>query len=267
MFKDVPLAMVNAAARPFSNMIQEKSGLKGNVEVVSDYKMLAEKLGAGTIDIGVFHGFEYAWIKDTPGLVPLVATVPNCGKVQACLVVNVESTAKEPKDLKGACVLVPKSSKAHCHMYLERIRASIPAGDCCPAQTNNLTPEEALGEVAAGNADAALVDISALIALKSSLPGCYKQLRVLAESEQLPSAVVVYRKGALPPDVIEKIRIGLIDCVKTPMGKTFALFWQLKGFEDVTDAYHAQVAKSLKAYPSPSAAPPAAPPATTATPK
>src|SRR5262249_37875058 len=151
----------------------------------------------GKIDIGVFHGFEYAWLKDTPNLLPMVATVPNCGKVQACLVVHKDSKAKAPADLRGACVLMPKGSKAYCYMYLDHLREKLPAGDCCPAKKSNLTPEEALGEVAVGTSEAVLVDYAALLALKNNCPGCFKELKILAESELLPSAVVVYRKGCM----------------------------------------------------------------------
>ncbi len=251
MFKDVPAAMVNAAARPFQTMIQDKAGVKGTVEVVSDYKSLAEGLRTGTIDIGVFHGFEYAWVKDIPNLVPLVTTVPNCGKVQACLVVHKNSKAKSPTDLKGACVILPKGSKAHCYMYLDHLRDKVPAGDCCPAIAAGMTPEEALAEVATESADAALVDVSALIALKNNLPGCYKQLRVLAESNLLPTAVVVYRKESITAATAARIRTGLIDCVNTHIGKMFALFWQLKGFADVDVAYTTLLESSLKTYPAP----------------
>ncbi|WP_439624974.1 phosphate/phosphite/phosphonate ABC transporter substrate-binding protein [Gemmata sp.] len=260
MFKDVPSAMVNAAARPLQSMIVDKSGMKGSVEVVEDYKALAEKLSTGKLDIGVFHGFEYAWVKDTPGLIPLVATVPTCGKVQACLVVSVDSTFTDVKDLKGACVVLPTSSKAHCHMYLERLRERLPAGDCCPAKNRGLTPEAALGEVANGEADAALVDVSSLIALERALPGCYKKLRVLAQSEQLPPAVVVYRKDSFDAATVTRIRNGLLDCSNTGPGRLFSMFWQLKGFEDVTASYHTLVATAAKAYPAPGGpVPPAAP--------
>jgi ABC-type phosphate/phosphonate transport system substrate-binding protein len=251
MFKDVPKAMVNAAARPFQNMIQEKAGVKGSVEVVPDYKILAQKISAGKLDIGIFHGFEYAWIKDTPGLIPLVATVPNCGKVQACLVVHKDSKVMEPKELKGACIVVPASSKAHCYMYLEHLREKLPAGDCCPAKPAGLTPQEALVEVANDRADAALVDISSLIVLEKEAPASFGLLRVLTKSEVLPSAVVVYRKGALDDKMVARVRTGLIDCVNTGPGRLFAMFWQLKGFEDVSPAYHAHVARSLVAYPAP----------------
>lgn len=251
MFKDTPPALVTAGARPFQNLIRDKAGVNGVVEVLPDYKSLAEKMKDGKIDIGVFHGFEYAWVKDVPGLVPLVATVPNCGKVQACLVVNADSKAAGPKDLKGACVVLPQGTKAHCHMFLDHLRAQLPAGDCCPVKPAAQTPQDALAEVANGGAEAALVDVSALIALKNNFPACHRRLKVLVESEPLPPAVVVYRAGALTPQAAERLRKGLVESVNTPVGKTFALFWQLKGFEDVSGGYNGLVERSLKAYPPP----------------
>ncbi len=251
MFKDVPQALVNAAARPFQKMIQDKSGLSGQIEVLADYKELADSIKTGKIDIGVFHGFEYAWVKDTPGLVPLVVTQPNCGKVQACLVVTRTSKAKEAKDLKGACVAVPLGSKAHCQMFLARLREKLPEGVCSPRKPSGLTPEEALNAVLAETCEAALVDISALLAYQKQYPGLGKQLRILEQSAELPSAVVVYRKGALDDVTVNRVRKGLLDCVNTPLGKTFAMFWQLKGFDDVTPAYNALLKRCLEAYPAP----------------
>ncbi|MBA4065933.1 MAG: hypothetical protein C0501_19885 [Isosphaera sp.] len=252
MFKDMPTALVMAGARPFQSLIRDKAGVNGVVEVLPDYQALAAAMKAGKVDIAVFHGFEYAWVKDAPGLVPLVATVPNCGKVQACLVVNAASKATEPKDLKGACVALPQGSKAHCHMFLDHLRAGLPDGCCAAAKpVAGSTPQDALAEVANGGAEATVVDISALIALRNQLPACHKRLRVLAESEPLPPAVVVYRNGALTPQQAEKLRKGLVDSVNTPVGRTFAMFWQLKGFEDVTAGYNGLVERSVKAYPPP----------------
>jgi ABC-type phosphate/phosphonate transport system substrate-binding protein len=258
MFKDVPQALINAAAGPFQRMIQEHTGRKGVIELVPDYKELAARMKDGKIDIAVFHGFEYAWVKDMPELVPLVVTTPNCGKVQACLVVNKEANISHPKDLKGACVTIPKGTKAHCPAFLERLREEkkVPPGDCCPAKPCRLSIQEALFELGGGNLDAVLVDVSSLLALQGEYPGCFKALKVLAESPTLPSAVVVYRKGALDAQTIEKVRAGLINCVNTPAGSAFALFWQLKGFEDVSPRYNGLVETSLKALPAPASEPP-----------
>lgn len=251
MFKDVPQALINAAAKPFEAMIQAKTGMKGTMQMVPDYRELAEGIKTGKIDLAVFHGFEYAWVKETPGLVPLVVAVPNCGSVQACLVVNKKSEAKTPACLKGACVLVPKGTKAHCAMYLEHLRGTLPAAECCQTKREDIGVEEALFALGGGKADAALVDVSALKSLENNYPGCFRQLRVLSESKPLPAAVVVYRDGAIDAKTVKKLRDGLLDCVKSSEGYAFTVFWQLKGFAEVSPAYNAQVKHCLECYPAP----------------
>jgi ABC-type phosphate/phosphonate transport system substrate-binding protein len=253
MFKDVPPQMVKVGGLPFQNMLEKQAALNGLIEVAPDYKELARRLGKGDIDFAVFHGFEYAWVKNTPGMAPLVATVPQCGKVQACLVINTNSKARSPKDLKGECVAVHKGCKAHCEMFLERLRADIPAGDCCPCNCGGLTAEEVLFAVANEKQEAAIVDVSSILTFKENWPAAAKKIKVLVESKELPSAVIVYRKGAraLDEKTIERVRKGLLDCVRTPSGQTFAIFWQLKGFKDADAAYNKLVEDALKAYPPP----------------
>lgn len=251
MFRDVPDSLVNAAAKPFQTMIEDKAGVKGSVELVESYNVLVDKIKAGKLDICVLHGYEYAWVKDTPGLVPMCVTRPNAGKIRVCLVVGKNSKATKPEDLKGACVLIPKGTKGYCYMFLDQIRANCPAGCCLTATEGELNPQDALVKVATGKAEAALVDLAALLSLEKELPACSKALQVLAESAELPSAVVVYRKEGLDAATVARVRKGLLDCVNTPIGKTFALFWQLKGFEEVGPAYNKLVDEMLKAYPAP----------------
>ena len=252
MFKDVSQTLINAAAKPFQAMIQKKTGLHASLTMHPDYKDLANAIKDGKVDVAVFHGYEYAWVKDTPGLAPLVAAVPNCGKVQACLVVNKESEAKTPACLKGQCVLVPKGTKAHCTMFLGHVRGPLPDDCCCPTLRQDLSIEDALGAIAKpGGADAALVDISSLKSLEQNFPGCFRALKVLDQSVELPPALVVYREGALDAKTVKELKDGLMNCSKTPEGYAFTVFWQLKGFAEVSTEYNALVKKCLAAYPVP----------------
>lgn len=252
MFKDTPEAVVQAVALPFANLFKKQSGLDGDVKVAENYTDLADQMRNKTVDIGVFHGFEYAWVKQHPELVPLVVTVPNNPKIQAVLVVNVSSKATKPADLNGACVVVPLATKAHCYMYLDRVQESLPAGCCCQAKDGKeFTAEEALDAVANGKCQATLVDGAVLAAYQANKPGPGAELRRLSESEQLPSAVVVYRKDSISPTAISQIRNALVDANKTSQGRAFMLLWKLKGFEDVQPAYVADLDRVLKAYPPP----------------
>jgi ABC-type phosphate/phosphonate transport system substrate-binding protein len=256
LFKDVHPTLVDIAARPFKEMIQKTLGMDGSLIKAKDYQVLANQLKARQVDIALFHGFEYAWIKEQDigkDLIPLVVTLPNCGKVQACLVVNVASTATLPKDVKG--VAIHKGSKAHCQMFLDRLREGLPADRCCPLEVKGTlpTPEEVLENVASGcgNCEAALVDISSLLAYKRDKPGLGSCLKVLTQSELLPAAVIVCRKDAFKQSQMDAITKGLLECTKTPAGRMFVMFWNLKGFGLWSDEYRELVDKTLKAYPPP----------------
>jgi hypothetical protein len=189
--------------------------------------------------------------------VPLVVAVPNCGKVQACLVVNKNSKARTPGCLKGACVLVPKGTKAHCGMFLDHLRDPLPEGDCCPLPRKDLSIEEALFAISGERADAALVDVSSLKALELNFPGAFRAVKVLKESIELPAAVIVYREGALEDKIVKNLKDGLMNAANTPQGYAFTVFWQLKGFAEVSPEYLALIDRCLKAYPQPAAMNPA----------
>jgi ABC-type phosphate/phosphonate transport system substrate-binding protein len=250
MFSGLPAGVVQAASRPFQSMFEKQTGLKGEVVVAKDYADLADQLRGGKIDVGVFHGFEFAWVKHHPELIPLLVTVP-AGKLQACLVVNVESTAKGPTDLKGECVAIPPSTKAHCRLYLERLKVALPEGRCGLAKVDGNSVEDALDAVCKGTCPAALVEASALASYRRDKPGVGAQLKVLSESEPFPSAVVVYRKDVFDTTTAARVRGGLIKGVETPPGQLLTSLWRLKGFAELGPGYQADLEKVLKAYPAP----------------
>lgn len=250
MFAGLPAAVVAPASKPFQTMFEKQTGLKGEVAVGKDYQDLCDQLRSGKLDVAVFHGFEYAWVKQHPELVPLLTTLPNT-KLQACLVVNAESKLKSPEELKGACVAIPSATKAHCHLYFDRLKCKLPEGCCGTAKLDGKSVEDALDAVASGTCPAALVDAGALLGFQRNKPGVGAQLKVLDESPAFPSAVIVYRKDAFDAKTAQKVRDGLIKGTSTPQGQLLTSLWKLKGFAEVTPSYEAEVEKSLKAYPAP----------------
>ena len=250
MFSGLPQAVVQRAARPFQSMLEKQAGLKGEVVVGKDHAELAEKLRCGKLDLAVFHGFEFAWVKQHPELVPLVVTVP-AHKLQACLVVNVNSKANGPHSLKGETVAVPSGTKAHCHLYYERLRTALPAGCCDLAKLKSRSIEDALDAVSDEACPAVLVDAGTLAAYQKLKPGAGAQLKVLAQSDPFPPAVLVYRKGALTATAAKKVADGLVKCVTTDEGQLLTSLWRLKGFEEASAGYQADLDKCLKAYPAP----------------
>lgn len=252
MFRGVPPVIIQTVAEPFRDIFKEHTGLSGGIDLVDDCETLAARMNAKELEFGVFHGFEYAWIKDRyPDLRPLVIAAPHGGTVQACLVVNSNSKAVGPADLKGGCVAVPAGIKAHCLLFHDRLRAGVSSGDCAATEDADLTPEEVLDAVANKKCAAAIVDGSSLTAYRKNKPGVAMRLKVLVRSEPFPPGVVVYRKGAVNPTMLSKVRDGLVTANKSPQGRAFMLLWKLNGFEEPGPEYTAMLERSLKAYPPP----------------
>ncbi len=267
MFRDVQPAMVQAMSRPLRDMIQKQTGLTGDVEIIADAFTLCDKLKAKRFQLGVFHGFEYAWIKkQNPDLVPLAVTVPPGRKLQACVIVRKDSEAKSLADLGDEPIIVPKGTKAHCLLYLDRERAKLGKA-AAKVKTKALpTTEEALESIVSGDNVAALVDIGALTGYQSLQPGAFKQLRILCQSESFPQTVIVSNKGSLDDATAKKIRSLLTTAHTTPAGKPLLMLWNLKGFEEVPTDYAAQLDAVLKAYPAPARPTPVVAPAVGMTP-
>lgn len=256
MFRDVQPAMVQALATPLRDLIKLKTGLVGNVEILPDAYILADQIKAGRHQLGVFHGFEFAWIRaKNPDLVPLVITIPPGRKLQAVVVVHKDSKASTLADLKNEPVVVHRGIKAHCPLFLERSRIGLPATTAAPKTRPLVTAEEALDAVVQGDSPAALVDAAALIGYQTLQPGASKQLRVLCQSEMFPQTVIAYRKGSLDDETIARVRKLLVEAHQTAAGKPLMMLWSLKGFEDVPPEYSAHLDRIAKAFPPTPTAP------------
>ena len=252
MFRDVQPAMVQAMSKPFRNLFERQTGLGGDVEIVAGAELLASKLKEQSLQLGVFHGFEFAQARTKhPDLTPIVVTMPPGRILQAVVVVH--------KDHKGDCLTalgteqltLPRGLKAHGWAYIDKARTGMPADAAKPVHKPNVTVEEALNAVADGTLPAALVDAGGYAGYQELQPGLAKQLRVLCKSESFPPSVVAYRKGTLADDVVARVRSGLVGAHLTAQGKPLMMLWNLKGFEDVPADYAEQLANILKAYPAP----------------
>jgi ABC-type phosphate/phosphonate transport system substrate-binding protein len=250
MFNGLPPAVVGPAAKPFQGMFEKQTGLKADIIIAKNFDDMTGKLRSGDLDVAVLHGYEYAWVQKDASLVPLLVTVPS-SKLEACVVVNVNSKADGPKELKGECVAIPPATKAHCRVYHDRLREKLPAGCCGCAKVGNVSVEEALDACAAGKCEAVLADASALVSYQRNKPGVGSQLKVLDKSEQFPSAVVVYRKDAFGEETAKRIRDGLMKGVSTAQGQLLTGLWRLKGFAEISPAYRAELDRCLKAFPAP----------------
>jgi len=251
MFRDVQPAMVQAMSVPFRAMFERQTGYTGDVEIVPDAETLSNKMKDRKLQLGVFHGFEYAQVRTRhPELQPLVVTVPHGRACQALVIVSQASKAEKLADLAGELVVIPRGTKAHCLTYLDKARRGLPATVAKPVAKPNLTVEEVLNSVAEGTSAAGLVDVGAYNGYLALQPGAGQYLKVLCRSEVFPVSVIAFRKGTFDDETIGQIRRGLLGANQTAQGKPLMMLWNLKGFEDVPADYEAQLGNILKAYPA-----------------
>lgn len=250
MFRDVPPALLTVLSKPFRELMLRQTGYAGDVEVLPDAYVLADAMKQKQCDLGVFYGFEYAWVKrQHPDLIPLVVTVPPGRKTQACVVVHKDHPAKTLADIDTECVVFPRGTKSHCLAFLDKLRAGMPATIAVPKPLVTKTAEDLLNTVVTCECCAALVDSASLAGYEVLHPGAFKHLRVLAQSEEFPATVIAYRKGTLSTDTAAKVKDGLLAAHRSPAGRPLMMLWNLKGFDAVPTDYEAQLEEILKAYP------------------
>src|SRR5580692_3849933 len=63
LFRDTPDSLVKVLARPMLALMENQTGLVGELQPSSDAKALAEQLKSEKTQLGVFHGFELAWMQ------------------------------------------------------------------------------------------------------------------------------------------------------------------------------------------------------------
>ncbi len=254
MFRDVKPAVVQALSKPFRELMLKQTGYTGDVEICADALALTGKMKDKSVQIGVFHGFEFAWAQTKcADLVPLIVTRPPGGKVQAVVVVAKDAAYKTLADLKDESVTLPRGAKAHSVAYLDKLRAGFDKGTATPQTKLAMTAEDVLTGVVTGEVAAALVDVCALEGYQNLQPGAHKHFKILHRSEEFPAAVVAYRKGTITEAEAGRIRTGLANSQKTPSGKLLMTLWNLNGFEEPPAAYQGQLDAILKAYPCPAA--------------
>ncbi|HEY1380632.1 MAG TPA: PhnD/SsuA/transferrin family substrate-binding protein, partial [Gemmataceae bacterium] len=216
---------------------------------------LREKLDAGKLQFGVFHGFEFAWMKQkTPALEPLMIAAPQHRPLRALVVVSLDSPVNSLADLKGQVVAVPQGTREYTRLFLNRqCEALGKSPDAFFAQVANpATPDDALHQVLDGKAvQAAIVDGGAYHGYAQRYSGRSKRLRVVVASDNFPEGVVAYRPGMIDEDTLRRFRQGMSTAHTTVMGRQLLSLMAMAGFQAVPPTYAQQLADVLKAYPPP----------------
>jgi ABC-type phosphate/phosphonate transport system substrate-binding protein len=260
LFRDVPAALVQLSMKPFSDVMLEQTGLVGKSKPGGDVFDLGQQIQDGKLHLGVFHGVEFAWAQERyPDLRPLMIAVNRERHLHANLVVRWDNEAKEFADLKGKILAMPRRSREHCHLFLKRHckELGVDPKECFDKIVTHGGVEDALDDIIRGKVHGAIVDSVLLDWYGRIKPGCHSGLKVIKRSEVFPAAVIVYRKGAIDEDTLQRFRKGMLEAHQNPKSNELIRMWSLTGFERVPDDYQETLTNIRKSYPGPELSKPA----------
>jgi ABC-type phosphate/phosphonate transport system substrate-binding protein len=252
--RGLPPSLVRLVMQPFKALMEQKTGMSGDIVAGGDALVLAKKIADDQIQLGVFHGHEFAWAKAKyPKLTPVAICVNKYRTVKVHLVVRKDSGAKAHDCLKDKAVALPRSNRDHCRLYFE---TRCVGKGCKPDKfykelVKTTDGEEALDQVFTGKVDAALVDTVTLEGYKADKPGRGKRLRSLQQSESFPAGVIAYYSGRIPEAEIRAFRASLVSARETSKGRIMLEMLKLTAFEAAPADYDAALKAIAKAYPAP----------------
>jgi ABC-type phosphate/phosphonate transport system substrate-binding protein len=252
LFRDTPEPVVLVMMRPFRSLLETQTGVCGDLIAAGDANNLAQKLKNDEVQLGVFHGIEFAWARQKfPRLRALVIAINQHPFLRAELIVKKDSVVSSLADLKGRIVALDRRAREHCHLYLER--RCVPPGATLQKHFSRLaTPlnaEDSLDDLDEGAVQAAVVDATDFESYKEKHPVRAARLRRLDQSEQFPCAVVAYYPGSVQEDLLDRFRSGMIAAQDTSRGKQLLSLCRITRFEEPPDEYEAALSAILKAYP------------------
>lgn len=257
LLQEGPDTALSVMAQPFVAMMRTQTGMNGQISKSGDHNDLAQQLVENKVQLGIFHGIEFAWAKQKyPQLKPLMIAVRQNRYLRSCLLVRTDSAVKSVADLKGKDVALPRCERDHCVLFMERLCQE--QGQCAHEHLGKVVvhanAEDAMDDLVDNVVQGAVIDVVALDAYKSRKPGRFAKLKTLSKSESFPSAVVVYAPGALDAAALKNFRDGMGNADKTFIGKQLLTLWKLSAFEPVPDDYDQKVTDIVKAYPAPKGA-------------
>jgi ABC-type phosphate/phosphonate transport system substrate-binding protein len=255
-FRDVPEPMVGVAMKPFSALVKMQTGFDSELAPPTDTETVAELLSKNKVQLALFEGVEFAWAKQNwPDLQPLVIVVNEHRNRQAFLMVRQDSKITSFSDLQGKQLAIPRRSRSHCHLFVERLSQENgkEAKDFFSKLITSSGPEAALDDLGDGGVQAVVVDREALDCYKRRKPGRFGKLKELQKSEVFPDSVIAYRSGVFDQTVLNRFREGLEKADSTPTGRQLLILWQMTSFEPVPADYERMLADIGKAYPPPKA--------------
>ena len=253
LFRDIPEPFIKITMIPFQALMYEQTGMNSDLAPPTDAYDLGKKLANHQVELGVFQGFEFAWVREKyPELKPLVIAVNKHRHRKAHLLVREDYPAAGLAGLKGKELAIPTRSRDHCRLFVERAcrECSSSTGEFFSKVNERLNVEDALDRLVDDELQAVVVDDVALECYQSRKPGRFSQLKDLCHSEWFPDTIVAYTPGVFDKTNLDRLRRGLMTADKCAIGRQLLTLWLMTAFENLPEDFDKMLADISKAYPS-----------------
>jgi ABC-type phosphate/phosphonate transport system substrate-binding protein len=253
-YRDQPEENVKTTVESFKELMLAQTGFLGDPIKVENLDQLGEDLTKDRMQLGVFFGHEFAWIREKhPELKPFVIVVNQIPYQRCYLLVRNDAKGSAFADLKGNSLAIARHTPEPCHLFLQRQCET--AGAKMEGFFSKITHpdnvEAALDDLVDGAFQAVLVEEVALNSYKRRKPGRFAKLKELDKSPIFPAAVVAYRPDRWNDADLKTIRDALLNAHQNPEGRQLLTMWKLTGFEPVPKDYEEKLRSILKDYPPP----------------
>jgi ABC-type phosphate/phosphonate transport system substrate-binding protein len=253
LFRDTSEPLMQVIMRPFKSLMETATGMSGQLVAAGEANNLAQRLKTGDCQLGIFHGFEFAWARQSvQELKPLLIAVPKQQRyLRAHLIVRAESSLQNISDLKGLVVALPYMSREHCRLFLER--RCVPSGNTPANYFSRLAvprdAADAIDDVIAGTIAAAVIDDGDLESYRSQYPDHFAKVRGMLQSEPFPCAVIAYCPGKLSQAQLDRFREGMLSAKDSRQGRQMMQLCRITSFEEVPADFDKMLDDIAKAYP------------------
>jgi ABC-type phosphate/phosphonate transport system substrate-binding protein len=253
LFREFPEPLMLALMEPFGLLWKAQIGRDSELTAM-DPANLGELLADGKVDIGVFHGIEFAWAQQKhPELRPLFIAYNKQSHLQACLVVRANDQATIFADLKGKSLALPRGQRIHCPLFMERKcrESGRSSEEFFSSVTKPPDIEAALDGLVDGVHQAAIVDVVGLDSYKQRKPARFGKIKIVQKSEIFPASVIAYRAGTFDEATLDLLKQRMAAATRNPLTQQLLTLWKLTAIEAIPPDFEETMANILKTYPSP----------------
>jgi ABC-type phosphate/phosphonate transport system substrate-binding protein len=222
--EDIPESVAATLRATLAAYIHSKTSLETEIVPEKSYEDLAAKLDKGHYQVGMFTGFEFAWVHNKyPKLLPVAIAVNGQRHRYAYVFVRHDSKITEFAGLKGQTIALPLANEPFLRLYVHR-QTQVQIGEAPKTFFGQITTpgnmEAALDDVVDGSTQAAVIDRIGLEAYQRRKPGRFNQLKELTKSRPCLSPVVASCEGNIDPATLRRFLDSLLNTDKKKVGQT-----------------------------------------------